>query len=160
MDVPLPCRTLRLASLSPGSNNPSSNRLIAALPPPTGAEQAPPEGGVGVGLGVEIVGWEVAVGAREACLAGDVAVEAGVAADLRVGVCGVVGVSVGDGVALGRSVGAGVALVLSVGVGVFVGGAARPLRHQAPRQRGTAMGGRPSVEQAGGEAAEEAHHLV
>ena len=40
------------------------------------------------------------------------------------------------------------------------GGAARPLRYQAPQQRGAAMGDRPSVEEAGGKAAEEAHHLV
>ena len=36
----------------------------------------------------------------------------------------------------------------------------RPLRYQAPQQRGAAMGDRPSVEEAGGKAAEEAHHLV
>ena len=40
------------------------------------------------------------------------------------------------------------------------GGAARPLRYQAPQQRGAAMGDRPSVEEAGGKAAEEADHLV
>ena len=41
-----------------------------------------------------------------------------------------------------------------------LGGTARPLRHQTPRQRGAAMGDRSSVEEAGGKAAEETHHLV
>ena len=35
-----------------------------------------------------------------------------------------------------------------------------PLRYQASQQRGAAMGDRPSVEEAAGKAAEEAHHLV
>ena len=34
------------------------------------------------------------------------------------------------------------------------------IRHQTPPQRRAAMGDCPSVEEAGGKAAEEAHHLV